>query len=247
MVTMDVSRAWSKAVRKDIAALARCNVASVRAVRRRYSRALKSEPAEDVLHFVRALLADGDWPARLVACETLESHKAAMRLLNNDLAEEMAQGLSDWGSVDLLGVTVLGQAWREGLVSDAMIEAWSRSPDRWRRRLALVATVPLNSRARGGYGDARRTLRVCRILLNDRDDMVVKAMSWALRELAKRDPKAVKLFVEKEHAQLAARVRREVRNKLTTGLKGLPRKRATKVDARVANHADVSPDLVRRI
>jgi 3-methyladenine DNA glycosylase AlkD len=83
-------------------------------------------------------------------------------------------------------------------VTDGKIRAWTRSRDRWRRRLALVATVPLNSRARGGSGDARRTLGICRMLVGDRDPMVVKAMSWALRELAKRDPNAVEGFLQKE-------------------------------------------------
>jgi 3-methyladenine DNA glycosylase AlkD len=31
------------------------------------------------------------------------------------------------------------------------------------------------------------TLEVCRALIDDRDDMVVKALSWALRELANRN------------------------------------------------------------
>ena len=61
------------------------------------------------------------------------------------------------------------------------IERWTESPDRWWRRAALVATVPLNVAAQGGTGDATRTLRVCELLVDDRDDMVVKAMSWALR------------------------------------------------------------------
>jgi 3-methyladenine DNA glycosylase AlkD len=56
-------------------------------------------------------------------------------------------------------------------------------------------------------------------LVADRDDMVVKALSWALRELAKRDPKAVRGFVATHGEALAARVRREVSAKLTTGLK----------------------------
>ena len=47
--------------------------------------------------------------------------------------------------------------------------------------------------------------------------MVVKALSWALRELVVRDPGAVRTFLD-EH-DLAARVRREVTNKLQTGLK----------------------------
>jgi 3-methyladenine DNA glycosylase AlkD len=49
--------------------------------------------------------------------------------------------------------------------------------------------------------------------------MVVKGMSWALRELAKRDPAAVEGFLREQAGALAARVVREVRNKLTTGRK----------------------------
>ncbi len=57
------------------------------------------------------------------------------------------------------------------------------------------------------------------IVLAIRDDMVVKALSWALRELAKRDAAAVATFVRRHAARLAPRVRREVRNKLETGRK----------------------------
>jgi 3-methyladenine DNA glycosylase AlkD len=66
---------------------------------------------------------------------------------------------------------------------------------------------------------------VCTGLLDDRDDMVVKAMSWALRELAKRNPRAVRTFLSEHGDRLAARVRREATNKLTTGRKS-PRARA---------------------
>ena len=119
---------------------------------------------------------------------------------------DFAQGLADWGSVDLVGCTIAGQAWRSGILSDANILAWARSKDRWKRRLALVATVPLNSLARGGTGDVTRTLQVCKALVGDRDDMVVKALSWALRELAKREPKAVLAFLKQFGERLAARV-----------------------------------------
>jgi 3-methyladenine DNA glycosylase AlkD len=149
----------------------------------------------------------------------LATHPGAFESLNDRAVEKMASGLDDWGSIDLFGVTVVGQAWRTKLVSDGKIHSWTKSPDRWRRRLALVATVPLNSKARGGAGDPVRTLRVCSLLLDDRDNMVVKALSWALRELAKHDPAVVKDFIELEEDRIAALVKREVRNKLTTGKK----------------------------
>ncbi len=69
----------------------------------------------------------------------------------------------------------------------------------------------------GGTGDTERTLAVCRILVDDQDDMVVKALSWALRVLVPHDPKAVREFLTAYDERLAARVKREVRNKLTTG------------------------------
>ena len=211
-------------VRRDLASLPRIDTPSVRSVRCRYSRVLANESPRIVLRFVMSLLAGGGWAERVVSWEVLAAHERAFGLLNDRLVEEMAHGLADWGSVDLFGVTVLGPAWRAGLVTDSKILAWGRSQDRWRRRLALVATVPLNARARGGTGNARKTLRVCRVLLGDSDDMVVKAMSWSLRELAKQDPKVVEAFLLKEEDRLSPRVKREVLNKLRTGVKSSRRR-----------------------
>ena len=75
------------------------------------------------------------------------------------------------------------------------------------------------------YGDVPRTLGVCRLLVDDHDDMVVKAMSWALRELVVHDPDGVRGFLSTYEDRLAARVKREVNNKLTTGLKNPRRKK----------------------
>jgi 3-methyladenine DNA glycosylase AlkD len=74
-------------------------------------------------------------------------------------------------------------------------------------------------RSHGGPGDIPRTLHICRILVDDHEDMVVKAMSWALRELIVHDPEVVENFLQEYDDLVAARVKREVRNKLNTGLK----------------------------
>ena len=81
-------------------------------------------------------------------------------------------------------------------------------------------------RSYGGCGDAPLTLGICRLLVTDHDDMVVKAMSWALRELVVHDSDAVHGFLRKYHDVLAARIKREVRNKLTEGVKNPRRKRS---------------------
>ena len=52
--------------------------------------------------------------------------------------------------------------------------------------------------------------------------MVTKALSWALRELVVHDRSAVEAFLAAHVDLLAAHVVREVRSKLTTGLKNAP-------------------------
>ena len=79
--------------------------------------------------------------------------------------------------------------------------------------------MPLNRISAGGTGDTERTLGVCRLLVDDRDDMVVKALSWALRELVRHDVRSVRGFLSTHKKDLAARVVREVNNKITTGRK----------------------------
>ncbi len=199
--------------------------APLRALRREYSRRVAKSSPHGVLSLAYGLLERGGLDRRFVAYELVHFHRRTLTSLRASQLARLGRGLDGWGPVDEFGCYLAGPAWRERQVSDALIHRWARSPDRWWRRAALVSTVPLNSRARGGSGDTRRTLVVCRLLRDDRDDLVVKAMSWALRELAKRDPAAVRRFLVEQRGRLAARVVREVRNKLATGLKN-PRRRA---------------------
>ena len=207
------------AIRHDVGTLSAQTVTDVRAIQRRYSKVLIEASPATILAIADSLLSDGSWPERVVACEMLVRRPDAMAQLSETAVDRWGKGLADWGSVDLYGVTIAGVAWRGRRVSDEQVMKWARSSNRWRRRLALVATVPLNSRARGGAGDTIRTLAVCRSLVDDRDDMVVKALSWALRELSKRDRESVARFIHQEESRLAPRVRREVKSKLETGRK----------------------------
>ena len=146
-------------------------------------------------------------------------HRGAFGGLDAASLEELGRGMDSWWSVDAFARVLSGPVWLDGRISDEVIHRWARSEDRWWRRAALVSTVALNTRSHGGYGDVPRTLAVCRSLVADHDDMVVKAMSWALRALVPHDPEAVSEFLEANEDVLAARVVREVRNKLETGLK----------------------------
>jgi 3-methyladenine DNA glycosylase AlkD len=216
---------WQTAeeIHSRLTGLARRDTQSVRDLRREYSRSLKNAPAKDILALALLLLKDPRYGHRFVAYELICHHRAALQSLGETELGQLGFQLGSWDAVDTFACYLSGPAWREGQVQDDLIQRWAYSPDRWWRRAALVSTVPLNNRARGGSGDTGRTLLICQMLVADRDDMVVKALSWALRELAKHDPAAVEVFLAEYGDVLAARVRREVRHKLDTGLKN-PRK-----------------------
>jgi len=207
----------------EVRALPVDNTPNVRKVRRAYSRRIRYASGAYVLDLGRVLLREHG--ARWLACELIRFHKAAFAAVGEAELIEFGQGIDSWHSVDSFARTLAGPAWLRGQVPDELIHRWARSDDRWWRRAALVSTVALNMRSQGGTGDVPRTLAVCHMLANDHDDMVVKAMSWALRELVVHDPDAVRAFLSEHENALAARVKREVRNKLTTGLKNPRSKR----------------------
>ncbi len=207
----------ASSIAADLQALPLRNTPNAREVRRRYSQRLQQASPEFVLELARKLLKD--YGLRWMAYELIRFHTVAFRSLTDVELEELSQGIHSWESVDSFARTLAGPAWLRGQASDELIHQWARSEDRWRRRAALVSTVALNVRSQGGKGDVPRTLEICSLFVDDHDDMVVKALSWALRELVVHDPEAVQDFLARHEEALAARVKREVRNKLNTGLK----------------------------
>lgn len=174
------------------------------------------------------------------AFEFLWKNKNALQSLSVDQILALGKNLDNWTSVDIYCLSITGYSWRMGNLQDKTIEHWALSDDRWIRRAALVSTVPLNLRARGGKGDVERTLKICKLLVADKDDMVVKALSWALRELSKSDRHAVVRFMEEHDDLVHARVKREVGTKLRTGKKNGDAKHINSV-----NFASTNSDHIR--
>ena len=180
---------------------------------------IKNWPPEKLIRFSKELVDTRIFECNQLAFELLWMNKTALRLLILADLEELGKNMDNWATTDAFSVLLSGWAWRENQITDADILNWLKSESRWWRRAAVVSTVPLNLRARGGKGDTKRTLMICKKVVSDRDDMIVKALSWALRELSKSDKPAVEEFMGKYDEKLAGRVRREVYTKLDTGKK----------------------------
>jgi 3-methyladenine DNA glycosylase AlkD len=205
------------AIDADIQSLSLRNTPAMRAVRRMYSQALQDAPAGLVFQLATNLCKVDE--TRWIAYELIRGNRTAFERLGPTELEDLGQGINSWWTVDAFARTLSGPAWLHRQVPDQLMLKWARSSDRWWRRAALVSTVALNLRSQGGKGDVPRTLSICRRLASDQDDMVAKALSWALRELVVHDARAVQKFLDEHDKVLAARVKREVKNKLRTGLK----------------------------
>ena len=180
-------------------------------------------PPAEMIALCRTLIAGGTHEGRQAAYDLLDRSARARALLGADEIETLGRGMDNWASVDAYACGLAGRAWNAGQLDEARVLRWARSPDRWWRRAALVSTVPLNMKSRGGRGDPGRTLPACEALAGDPDDMVAKALSWALRALLPHAAGEVLALVARP--EVAARVRREVLNKHRTGLK-LPAREA---------------------
>jgi 3-methyladenine DNA glycosylase AlkD len=220
---MDSVNAFTRKIQARIQALPQLKTQDVRAVRREFSKRLASTDPDLVLKLALNLRKFSGFEFHFIAYELVQHHHETASSLDAAALEKLGNGMNGWAAVDCFACYLAGPAWRKRQISDSVVRRWSRSSDCWWRRAALVATVPLNNKTRGGAGDSTRTLDICHLLVNDREPMVIKALSWALRELAKRDAPSVREFLRKERDKLAAQVVREVENKLATGLKN-PRK-----------------------
>lgn len=218
--------ALAEEIDERLSSLGGATTADLRQLRREFTHRLKDAAPHVVIELAGLLIDVPKMAYRFIAYELIHNHPSALSHLNAWQLEQLGRGISSWGAVDCFAVYLSGPVWRDRRVPNSLIHGWARSADRWWRRAALVSTVPLNSKARGGSGDTYRTLQVCRLLERDRDPMVAKAMSWALRELAKRDPRAVRDYLANRKDVLPALVLREVINKLKTGVKNPKRKSA---------------------
>jgi 3-methyladenine DNA glycosylase AlkD len=221
----------AKVLFDDIKKVKLKNTPNLRRVRQKYSKILAQADPEQILDFARYLISHYNYrgfASEIIyhgfAFEIIYYHKTAIKSIGVKELKEFGKQINSWGAAEIFAGCLAGPAWRNGQVPDELISSWANSTDFWWRRAALVCTIALNKRSWGGHGDIHRTLKICRILLADNNDMVIKALSWALRELIPHDRESVSSFLRENENVLASRVKREVKNKLTTGVKNPNRK-----------------------
>lgn len=103
--------------------------------------------------------------------------------------------VNNWDLVDGSAPLLLGaHLFRRG---KQVLYQLSRSPRLWDRRVAVLSTLYFIRQ-----GSFKDTLKMAGMLLGDREDLMHKAVGWMLREVGKRDEKALETFLEKHAAAM---------------------------------------------
>ena len=94
--------------------------------------------------------------------------------------------VNNWDLVDSSAEFLVGQfLWEARRGDDPLLDELAASVSLWERRVAVLSTSAFTK-----AGDASPTLRLAARLLDDREDLMHKAVGWMLREVGKRVDRA---------------------------------------------------------
>ncbi|HCY75471.1 MAG: DNA alkylation repair protein [Ignavibacterium sp.] len=102
------------------------------------------------------------------------------------------KGINNWDLVDLSSPKIIG-AYLIDKEKDLLYK-FAHSKDLWEKRIAILSTFTF---IRHGWFDD--TLNISGILLNDKHDLIHKAVGWMLREIGNRDIQSEEEFLIKHY------------------------------------------------
>jgi 3-methyladenine DNA glycosylase AlkD len=100
------------------------------------------------------------------------------------------KNINNWDLVDLTVEKILGEYFLDK--DRKILYKLARSKNIWERRIAVITTFQFIKNGR--FED---TLKISEILLEDKHDLIHKAVGWMLREVGKRNQKAEEKFLMK--------------------------------------------------
>lgn len=103
--------------------------------------------------------------------------------------------INNWDLVDVSAPHIMGAFLAEK--DKKPLDRMARSKSLWERRIAILATLHFIRQ-----GVLEETLRIARILLEDPEDLVQKAVGWMLREVGKRDQGKLESFLDAHFRQM---------------------------------------------
>ncbi len=107
------------------------------------------------------------------------------------------KGINNWDLVDVSVHYILGNAISYGIFDLDLLDELSSSESLWDRRMSIVATWAFIRKS-----DIYPTITLAKKLLDNKEDLMHKAIGWMLRESWKREPEIIEDFLLDNYHQL---------------------------------------------
>lgn len=103
--------------------------------------------------------------------------------------------INNWDLVDCSCTYIIGKHLMDK--DRTILYSWAKSQDLWTRRIAIVSTWwPIRK------GDLADVFNISELLLDDKEDLIHKAVGWMLREAGKKDQKKLEAFLTKHYSRM---------------------------------------------
>lgn len=114
-----------------------------------------------------------------------------------DFYLKQASWINNWDLVDLSAPNIIGQYILDHPKEKPVLYHLVKSHNLWERRISVLATFSFIREKQ--YRDS---LKIAKILLKDKHDLIHKACGWMLREIGKRDQNLLLSFLDKYCRQI---------------------------------------------
>jgi 3-methyladenine DNA glycosylase AlkD len=160
---------------------------AMRPIVRRFTKELAALDLREKLALGRALWDGGIFELRVAGMEILERYKDDLGPRELAFVEALLREAKTWALVDAIAVSIVGHMVEKHALGREL-DRWSKDPDFWIRRSAMLALLrPL----RRGEGDFDRFARYADAMLEEKEFFIRKAIGWILRETSKKRPALV--------------------------------------------------------
>ena len=195
---------------KDIAPFLGVATPARRATVKKIAKTMKVPTERELALTVRALWKREEREYQYAANDLLDIH---IDVAGKDFlayhVEHLIVTKSWWDTVDSLGSVAVSPL-TDKFGCERLIERWNKSENMWLNRAAIQ-----HQRGRRYETDIRLVLRYCHDHSDSKEFFIVKAIGWALRDIARMNPKAVREFL-RAHPDLGRVAVREAERGLSS-------------------------------
>lgn len=103
--------------------------------------------------------------------------------------------INNWDLVDLSAHKIVGQHLFNK--DRSTLYKLAKSDNLWERRISIISTAFFINN-----NEFQDTIKISEILLNDKHDLIHKAVGWMLREMGKRDQEILETFLKKRYKNM---------------------------------------------